>query len=184
MMGRTHALLALSCLWLLEAGPPSSPGHFALAALGAVLGALLPDLDAPTSLLQTLRVGGMRPLVLPARVLNRSFGHRGATHSLLALIIVALLAAPLLGLEPLAWLGLVLGYLSHLLGDACTKSGVPLFFPRRQKVHLLPKPLRLSTGSLAEEGVFALVAMLAITLLLRHLLLAASISVTSPPITF
>ncbi len=174
MMGRTHALLGLSCLWLLELGPPTPPDRFALAAMGAVIGALLPDLDAQSSLLQTVRVGGIAPFALPARGLSRAFGHRGATHSLLALGVLALLALPLLGIEPLAWLGLLLGYLSHLLGDACTKSGVPLLFPRRQKIHLLPKSVRLSTGSLAEEGVFMVMAVPVITLLLRHLLLGAA----------
>lgn len=169
MMGRTHLLLGISALWLLEAGPLPSPDHFVLAVAGAALGSLLPDLDARASLLQTIHIGGVAPLVLPARLLNRLFGHRGALHSLLALAVLALLSLPLLGIEPLLWMGLVLGYGSHIAGDACTRHGVPLFFPSRVRVHLLPKPLRLSTGSLAEDALFVLLALGCLALLLRHL---------------
>lgn len=169
MMGRTHLLLGINALWLLEVGPLPSPDRFVLAVAGAALGSLLPDLDARASLLQSLHVGGVRPLVLPARGLHRLFGHRGTLHSLLALGVLALLSLPLLGIEPLLWLGLLLGYASHLVGDACTRHGVPLFFPRRTRVHLLPKLLRLSTGSLAEDALFVLLALGCLTLLLRHL---------------
>lgn len=170
MMGRTHLLLGINTLWLLEAGPVASPDRFVLAVAGTALGSLLPDLDARASLLQTLRIGGVAPLVLPARLLNWAFGHRGALHSLLALAVLALLSLPLLGTLPLLWIGLVLGYASHIAGDGCTRHGVPLFFPSRVRVHLLPKPLRLSTGSLAEDALFVLLALGCLTLLLHHLL--------------
>ncbi len=170
MMGRTHLLLGINALWLLEVGPLPSPDRFVLAVAGAALGSLLPDLDARASLLQTIRIGGVAPLVLPARLLNHLFGHRGALHSLLALGVLALLALPLLGIEPLLWLGLLLGYASHLIGDACTRHGIPLFFPSRTRVHLLPRPFRLSTGSLAEDALLVLLALGCLTLLLRHLL--------------
>lgn len=170
MMGRTHLLLGINAIWLLEAGTAPSPDRFVLAVAGAALGSLLADLDARASLLQTLRIGGVAPLVLPARLLNQVFGHRGALHSLFALGVLALLSLPLLGTLPLLWLGLALGYASHLVGDGCTRHGVPLFFPRRMRVHLLPKPLRLSTGSLAEDALFVLLALGCLALLLRHLL--------------
>lgn len=173
MMGRTHALLGLNSLWLLEVGLPPSSDRFVLCALGAALGSLLPDLDARASLLQSLRVGGVAPLVLPARLINRALGHRGALHSLLALGVLSVLTLPLLNFEPLLWLGLLLGYGSHLVGDACTRHGILLFFPDRRRVHLLPKPLRLSTGSLAEEALFVMLEVLSLALLLRHLLLFA-----------
>jgi inner membrane protein len=67
------------------------------------------------------------------------------------------------------WIGLVLGYGSHLLGDALTRSGVPLLYPNPRRVHLLPKPLRLLTGSWGEDGVLLLLAMVALPLLLSHL---------------
>lgn len=182
MMGRTHLLLGLSSLWLLEGSGVLNAGtlnsllnvadnnRFLLCLVACGVGSLLPDLDASTSLLQNLTVGGIRPLILPARVLHRQFGHRGFLHSFLALGLVALSASPLLQIDFWVWLSLSLGYLSHLLGDACTKSGVPLLYPRHRVVHLLPRPWRLTTGSLAEEAIFGLLAIGALTLLLRHLL--------------
>jgi membrane-bound metal-dependent hydrolase YbcI (DUF457 family) len=51
----------------------------------------------------------------------------------------------LLGWIPLWW-GVWLGWLSHLLGDAMTITGVPLFLPwSEDRVWVLPKALRLRT---------------------------------------
>jgi inner membrane protein len=212
MMGRTHALLGLNSLWLLEGagstlqplnGPlPLDGGAFALCAGAAVLGALLPDLDAPNSLLQQASFAGVRPLAPLGRMLNRRLGHRGFLHSPGALGLLALITAPLTfglagmagslqgGADGWAWLSLLLGYASHLLGDACTKSGIPKSgiskrgipsgihsgiplgtrsAPPPRRLHLLPPRLRLTTGSAAEEAVFALCGALALALALRHL---------------
>lgn len=176
MMGRTHMLLGINLLWLLEItpfafGPLNDPGSLALAAIGAAVGALLPDLDASTSLLQKASVAGIRPLALPGRYANRRFGHRGFPHSFLALGLWSTASLPIAWVSVWLWLGLSLGYLSHLLGDACTRSGLRLLYPDRRVVHLLPRPLRLSTGSPAEEAVFALLGAGALCLLLRHLFL-------------
>lgn len=169
MMGRTHALLGISSLWLIEPFIGSAPEAFALAVVGAALGSLLPDLDANHSLLQSMEVVGVRPMKLPGQALHRLFGHRGALHSLLALGVLAMVALPLVDIGPLFYLGLLLGYASHLAGDGCTRHGIPLLFPKRRRVHLLPRPLRLSTGSLAEEGLLVACALLDLALLLRHL---------------
>ncbi len=179
MMGRTHALLGINALWLLEPlwmlEPWTFDRLFPWALLGSVVGALSPDLDAPVSLLSLTSFGGVRPLALPARWLNRRYGHRGALHSLRGWGAAALLFCPLLligfpaGSGLSLWLGLTLGYGSHLLGDATTRSGIPWRYPNPRRVHLLPKPFRLLTGSMAEDGVMFLFAVTALTLLLRHL---------------
>lgn len=175
MMGRTHALLGLNALWLVEPLRLSDERIFAPLAIGAVVGALLPDLDIPGSLITRLSVGGAQPLMLPARWLNRRYGHRGALHSLRGWGAVAALTLPLsfLGLTQgvglALWWGLTLGYGSHLVGDAMTRSGIPLLYPDRRRVHLLPKRLLLVTGSPAEDGVLALLALSALGLLLHHL---------------
>lgn len=181
-MGRTHLLLGVNSVWLLAlvpgavgiAGPDGhNPG---LLAGVAALGALLPDLDAPQSTVKSLRLGKyFQPFWLPATLLHRAFGHRGLLHSLLGLGGTGLLLALPLGL----WLGtpsalaLLLGYASHLAGDACTKSGIPLRFPNPVRWHLLPPPWRLTTGSQAEEVVFALLAGTALLLLLPRVLTPA-----------
>lgn len=70
-------------------------------------------------------------------------------------------------------LALSLGYASHLATDACTKSGIPFLYPRRQRYHLLPRLLRVTTGSAAEEVVFIALAVCVAALLLRLLLAPA-----------
>ena len=155
-------------LWII---PPTIPlDSISLAIAFAVLGSLLPDLDARESKLSNVAMGGITPLKSIARLLSRSLGHRGPLHSLLAVLVVAVcFGLPLtLFLDPFAGLGLVLGYLSHLLLDACTKSGVPLTWPDPKRVHLLPRQLRCTTGSPAEDGIFIILSLAASGLLLIH----------------
>lgn len=170
MMGRTHALLGIASLWLLEPLPQVLEGdRLAPVVVAAVFGALLPDLDASASTLKYLRVGGITPFAPLSELLHRSFGHRGLLHSLRGLLAATLLLSPLALLDWRLPLGAALGYASHLLGDAATRSGIPLLYPDKGRLHLLPRPLRLSTGSQAEDAVFVLFAFLDLLLLLRHL---------------
>lgn len=54
-------------------------------------------------------------------------------------------------------MGLYLGYLSHLLSDAQTVMGTPLLWPLiRGNIHILPKKLRVRTGTLWEKIVMCL----------------------------
>jgi inner membrane protein len=119
-----------------------------LQALGlAAIGALLPDIDHPSSW-----VG--RRLRLISRPLATVIGHRGMTHSAVAVL------ACLMGLR---WQGfhrstidpLVIGYLSHLAADLLTTSGVRLAWPspRRQAIPLC------RTGSLGESIIVTSVAL-------------------------
>ena len=62
MMGRTHLIGGVASLWLPAAvlavagALPVTPESAGLAALGSLLGSLLPDLDAKDSLLKRFRV--------------------------------------------------------------------------------------------------------------------------------
>ena len=91
-----------------------------------LVGALLPDIDTPTSPIGRC----CRPL---AGWLERRVGHRTLTHSFLGLALATVPVLPLVW--PLAWLdprwplALGLGYLSHLLVDAANPPGVPLCYP-------------------------------------------------------
>lgn len=89
----------------------------------AILTCLLPDIDHPKSFL------GQR-LKWVSKPIARAFGHRGFTHSLLA--VFALLATFYLKV-PDTWIipadalqGMVLGYLSHIVADMLTP---PQAFP-------------------------------------------------------
>ena len=74
-------------------------------------------------------------------------GHRGPLHWPLWGIVI-MLAARVGNLPPWAfWLGF--GYAAHILGDALTKSGVPLFGPLSDRdISLTP----MTVGGFVESG--------------------------------
>ena len=176
MMGRTHAFLGVSCLWLLTPFPGALTGQTLapLCALGA-MGALLPDLDAAESTIKSLRIGGIRPFAPFSVLAYRTWGHRGLLHSPLFLLLFALMCIPialLWGVWPA--LALWLGYASHLTGDASTRTGIPAWPNQPSKRWwLLPRSVRLITGSPEEEIVFALAAVATLLLALSRLPLRA-----------
>jgi inner membrane protein len=137
-------------------------GDISGAALGAAaLGSLLPDVDTSSS-----RAGFcVYPLAL---WLERKFGHRTVTHSITGIGVCALVFSPLLFFVPLhpLFIALVCGFCIHLAGDACTKAGIPLMWPRRERwVFPGDAKFRLKTGSLAEWVVLGVVlAIAALTL--------------------
>ena len=177
MTGKSHVTIGVityASLWAHEIGPFNAPlladtrSVLALpVALALVLlGSLLPDLDHPDGRLANERFLGL-PLLKPwAWLVNKVFGHRGATHSLLALAgLVALGELPFL---PWAWvhLGLLLGwgYAFHLLADGMTKSGVPLLWPLDLRFGFPPlRGLRFTTGTWREgfTVIFVVLACLA-----------------------
>lgn len=168
MMGRTHVLVGVTMVSaILMALEVRAPEVLLLGAAGAALGALLPDLDAGDSWIRRLSVVGIAPFEPLALVLHRSFGHRGLLHSLWGWGLATLLLCPLVVIS--GWvlpLSLSLGYLSHLGADACTKSGIPLFHPRRRRYHLLPRCWRITTGSQAEDALATLLSLFLIAILI------------------
>ena len=126
MMAVSHMAVG-AALWVVTARltglPPADP-----QALGvAVLGSLLPDIDHPQSW------AGRKMRVISV-LLSALVGHRGVTHSALAILACGLLlgmAGPHATAAPL-----LVGYLSHLLADSLTPSGVPLLWPNRHRFSL------------------------------------------------
>lgn len=128
MMARNHIPLAMSTWWVYALGTDAPiEVHGSMAA---AIGGLLPDLDHPESVLG-------RRLKLLSLPLSALCGHRGTTHSLIA--VIALLGA-LSGLATFpagqhldsVIAPLIIGYLSHLFGDSLTPSGIPLFWPAKK----------------------------------------------------
>jgi len=122
----------------------------------ALLTCLLPDIDHPKSLL------GQRLRWL-SHPIARACGHRGFTHSLLAIAAGLWLfqinlpqSSPI---PPDVLQGLTLGYLSHIVADMLTPAGVPLLWPcrwrfrlpilRSQKGNQLERALCLGLGGYA-----------------------------------
>lgn len=164
-------------MWVLKLVPLAiSRDEWALAVSGAMMGALLPDLDASQSKIRHLSWPLGRTHIKPfqplATIVHKILGHRGFLHSFGGWLWVAAICLPLFWwLRWSAWFGLMLGFGSHLATDALTKSGIPFWQwrPTRQskarRVHLVPRPLWISTGS-AEEGIyFALFSVGAVALL-------------------
>lgn len=146
MMAASHMVMG-AALWAVTAklggANPAEP-----QALGAaVLGSLLPDIDHP----QSWAGRKVRVISVPLSLL---VGHRGITHSALA-VIGCLMALATLGMGLMA-APIVIGYLSHLLADGLTPSGVPLLWPSRRRFTLN----LCQTGSLMEMLVVAAIAVL------------------------
>jgi inner membrane protein len=84
---------------------------------------------------------------------ERRWGHRTVTPCLLAVGALGVVSAPLVFYRGTVYAALLVGYLSHLLADCATQSGVPLFHPHPTQC-VLPgnSRYRVTTGSLAERG--------------------------------
>ena len=100
-----------------------------LSWLLAAVASGLPDIDLPTS-----KIGRLFWFI--SAPLERRFGHRTLTHSLVMLIALAVATYPLAWIQPLYWGGVVGGYWSHLWLDMANVRGIDL---------LWPAPLRLVT---------------------------------------
>lgn len=117
-----------------------------LNGLALGLGSLLPDIDHPSSFL------GKRNKIASG-ITNKTFGHRGATHSLLGVILVFVIGTFIQfhylsssGKYVTFWL--VLGYLLHLIEDSFSKEGIPWLWP--YKKHCSPKLIYYTTGGIGE----------------------------------
>lgn len=155
MTAQGHLLFSVTCTLLahqLQLTPALADASLWQLVPVALASALLPDLDHPNSLL-----GRRLPWI--SGPLSRLFGHRGFTHSLLAV------GAGIWGLgqfqapgtlSEVVKDGLIIGYLSHLLGDWLTPAGIPLFWPLRRRYRLPFLPLKSGGG---HEMVFCLLTL-------------------------
>ena len=123
MMAGSHAVLGAAA-WFAAAPHLGLPATDPLALALAVAGSLLPDIDHPASWVGKR----LRPV---STMIAAVLGHRGATHSALALAACGwlLLGHGLAG--PIAAPVLV-GYLSHLAGDLLTPRGLRLAWPMKR----------------------------------------------------
>jgi len=160
-MAPTHIVFGVLVVSFLGAvlGIPISPTAFAFA----ILGSLLPDVDTTTSAIGRL----LYPL---AAFIERRFGHRGITHSLVGLALAALISYFGFGIadfgfpqfeirnpkSAILWAAFVSGYASHLLADSMNKTGIPLFWPNTTYRAVLPgnESYRIRVQSTAELALF------------------------------
>lgn len=129
MTAEGHLLFSVASLVMahkLQITPEFAQGDWLHMVPGVLLGALLPDIDHPSSILGRL----FRIISLP---ISKLCGHRGFTHSLIAWLILLLSSYQWL---PHYWdlpsdliQAFLLGYMSHLVADMLTPSGVPFLWP-------------------------------------------------------
>lgn len=142
MLAATHAAFA-TALYLGGAALfeyPTDPVSWGLA----VLFSFMPDIDLPTS-----RVG--RPLFFISAPLEKRFGHRTVTHSLIGFGGLAVLLSPLYFFHPAYFWAMLGGYWSHIQIDMANIRGVDLFWPSPIRAVMPGKiKYRLEVGSKAE----------------------------------
>ena len=147
MMAFTHAAAGASSALLVAQYLHAGPIQTLLVLSGGVAGSYLPDIDHPKSAFGSR----VLPLSLP---ISAIFGHRGITHSLIAVVALSCLLWWVFqranwheGIAVPVLVGIAVGYLSHLLGDWLTNSGVPLLWPSKRR---FVSPLKLCTGDFRE----------------------------------
>ncbi|CUX96408.1 metal-dependent hydrolase [Candidatus Doolittlea endobia] len=135
MTARGHFIFALASAIFakkLELSPVLTHGHWAHILIGGILTCLLPDIDHPKSFLGQK----LQWLSIP---IAKVFGHRGITHSFLAIIGCSIFFSTDLLLRTIISLpvdfvyAMVVGYASHIIADMLTPAGIPLLWPYRRR---------------------------------------------------
>jgi len=105
-------------------------------------------------------------------IVSTIFGkHRGLAHSLIFLALlspISVISSALLSSKTVFGYVFIFGYLSHILTDSMTVTGVQMLAPfSKNHYHILPRKYRFTTGSATEViyvGIFVLLAAICIVL--------------------
>ncbi len=135
MKGRTHLAFAVLLGILIS---PYVSNHKILFWSLLIISSIIPDIDMPGSWLSIFGI---------SHILKWVTGHRGILHSVF-LPAAASISLVIFGFPYLA-LSVMLGYLSHLILDAFTYSGVQPFAPFGLKIKGFAK-----TGGLTDWFLF------------------------------
>ena len=125
----------------------------------ASIGSLMPDIDTPASKMSRSLGGLRKPLGL--------FAHRGLTHSLFAVIALALVMV-FLQVQFVHGVAFLAGYVSHLLADSVTKSGIRLWWPAQRRFRLVSKRLTIKTGGAIDWLIGIVSLILSIVVLIEY----------------
>lgn len=130
---------------------------------GATMGSLAPDIDHPTSKI------GKKFLLKPISIfLNKFFGHRTITHSVIMAILMTIIlfsfstmtTGDLNYIYTNLVIGFSVGYFSHLLLDMFTVEGIPVFYPLIKRKYRLSK---FKTGKSKKKEEIVSIIMIFIT---------------------
>ena len=161
MTGKTHRLIGITAglgYYFASANLQYAPATFGAVIIGSYFGSLLPDIDQPAADLWHTLPFGHTVAQVPDAVLS----HRGFSHSILGMAVFGFLIYLLLRMFPDYWgidtrmvlIITMIGYASHLLADAFTVEGIPVFYPWRRNFGIPPKPfegIRIATGEWFEN---------------------------------
>lgn len=157
MSARGHVLFSIAMLIFakkIKFTSILSEGYWGHIILGAILGCLLPDIDHPQSWI------GQR-FKLFSKIIFKIFGHRKFTHSIFFILICIILinySSSFRLIFPLDLIhAVVYSYISHILADMLTPSGVPLFWPLQWRFRL---PILYFIKSNIGEYVFCTILLL------------------------
>lgn len=160
MTSRTHDVFAVASLITVATYyPPPSINLITLitSSIGCIVGALLPDIDQETNRLWDLIPAGhiigdvLGKLFLAHRTLSHSVLGVFIVYKLLGLVLPKLFNSTFINVQIL-FASIMVGYLSHLLADALTEEGLPLFFPIKWKIGFPPiRAWRIKTGGWFEK---------------------------------
>lgn len=134
-----------------------------LYLFSCIVFSLIPDIDTP----KTIPGKAVFPIAI---AINRRFGHRTLTHSLLFmsfLLLILMFISRFFILNGIYIKILFFAYLSHLILDMLTIQGVPLFYPFRRNPCVLPADpsFRFTTNNVKSETiVFTVFVLLAFTM--------------------
>lgn len=151
MLGVTHfssgiAIWLSACSAMQHISVNVSADVIWLGAAACSVGALLPDIDHPSSAISR---SAWPVTAIISKAMNSKFGHRGVTHYAISSVACLLLIPIAVTISSSLWwipLSLCAGYLIHILGDACTVCGVPIFGPWDTRNIGIWRPMRFKTG--------------------------------------
>ncbi|WP_419961253.1 metal-dependent hydrolase [Psychrobacillus sp. BM2] len=148
MTGNTHIIGGLAASLAFAQVTDYEP----ILVVGAgVVGALIPDICHGGS-----KIG--RKFKVLSKVINTLFGHRSFTHSLLFLVLIAILLTSFIDNESIVT-GILVGMASHYILDMATKNGIKLLYPLKITVRF---PITTRTGGTVEYLVFAVLSLLTV----------------------
>jgi len=169
MKGETHVTIGVATTTALMVGGIISPGIIPVAA--AAIGSLLPDIDHDNSSINNrlkmskgayiLLAAGLlyysrNPIAYAAAAILIVIGfsrHRAITHSLISVAGMYFLTEYL---SDAIQLGVMIGYVMHLVADFFTKQGIELLFPYGKN---FKSPITISTGNAVELLISAMASL-------------------------
>ncbi len=171
MLAKTHIMSTMLTGGIVSFAVPTESLNYFLAVL--FIGSIFPDIDENGSYIG-------RRMIFVSLVLSLFIKHRGITHTILILLVYALIGIALHAHYMYGWIswttaGFILGNAIHIIGDMMTRSGVAILYPfYTGSLHLMPRPLRLRTGRIIEKAIVLPLFSLLMGLTYYYLLLEKS----------